>query len=106
MIKKWLIAAIVTVGLVACSSMVFAEWLECSVNETGADGTAGVIFLNLTSKADPARWDGGRWFVVPADKQPNRILALALSAKLNNSNITVDVPGDGEWSPISGITMK
>ena len=107
--KKYLVFAMLLVGILLLTSAANAGWYRCTVNETGVDPGNGITYINLTmvdNYSGAASWTGGRWFSATGDYKS--ILAVGLSAIAGGSYVSVDLVDDTAtaYSTIRGMFQR
>ena len=82
-----------------------AAWHVCYVLEAGLSVNTGVVFVKLDAKSDTGTWTGGRWFTASGSDSKS-VLAVALTAVSNGSEVTVNLPTTTEYTLMQGLFCR
>lgn len=78
------------------------QWSTCSIYRAGVSAISGYVYIVLTHVSGGTAWEGARSFRVDAE-HAKTVLAVALAAQSNQSNVLVQLADTAANSLIWGI---
>jgi phosphotransferase system HPr-like phosphotransfer protein len=83
-----------------------AAWHVCYVLEAGLSANTGIVFVKLDAKTDSeSTWTGGRWFTASGTDSKS-VLAVALTAVSNGTEVTVNLTNTTEYTLMQGLFCR
>jgi len=83
------------------------NWYDVTVEQAGVDNENHAVYVRITmvtslTGGDP--WTGSLWFQSTSDYKA--VLATALTCITSNTQATICLLGNTQWSTITGFYMK